>query len=162
MAERSYTDIVNPSTKVPSSSDQSALNNLGQALGAGVNFKDSARGNPFFVPLKPPTNPNASTVDSHPWKVPFPCRLVIADMNVRNENGAAATGDILVNRASAGYVSQLDAAEALTADTPVRVAPETTGISVSLQKDDLVIFRVIGAGAGEIIGAEALFLCVEL
>lgn len=164
MAEESYTDIVTPAKRFPSSSILSDIEDVSRALGMDKSVKEAAK-QFIFLTLKPPTNPNASTVDSHPFKVPFPCRLVYADMNVRNENGAAATGDLMVNRAAGGYTSQLNAAEALTADTVSRVAPETTAVSSStgggLLKDDLLIFRVIGSGSGEIVGAE-VNVCLQV
>jgi len=157
MAEESYLDFVNPTEKVPNSDQLDELMRVGQHLGIGDNFKQMAEGQAFEIQFRPETDPNNSTVNSHAWLVPFPCRLVYADMNVRNLNGATATGDIMVNRAAAGYVSQLDAAEALVVDTQTRVAPETTAISSTtgggLLAGDLVIFRVIGTGAGAIIAA---------
>lgn len=166
MAETNYNDIVNTYEIQPSATLRARLRQLAdRALGTGISqILDGLRTRSFQRTLHIPTAAESASTSSNVWKVAHPCKLRMADLSIIALNSAATlTMDIQVNRASAGYVSVLNAAEnvATAITAPARVAPETTSDFIDLEKDDLVkVVAAAGAG-GAPTGLEAV-LYLEL
>lgn len=113
----------------------------------------------FPVELNPVAAPNDNSKDSLVWTAPFPVKVVAIDVGCGAAGGSAATADVQVNRAGAGYASVLDAAEDIKtgAGTLQRVAPEDGEEDVDY--GDLIKAVFVGTGAGAVTAAKAILWC---
>lgn len=161
MAETNYNDIVNTYEIQPAAALRTRLRQLAdRVLGTGISgILDGLRTRSFQRALHIPTAAESASTSSNVWKVPYTCKLRFADFSIIALNSAATlTLDLQVNRASAGYVSVLNAAEniATAISAPARVAPETTSDFITLEKDDLVKVVAAAGSGGAPTGVEAL------
>ena len=101
------------------------------------------------------SDPDNTTVDSLPYKIPFPVKCWGIDLGCLTAAGSAATGNILWNPGS-GAVSVFTAAKDIktAAGAFTRYAPEED--FEVWEYNDTVTFRVIGTGAGAVVGARAV------
>jgi hypothetical protein len=117
---------------------------------------------PWVVTLG--ADPDNNTIESLPYKVPFPVKLWAVDMGCTSAAGSAATGDITrdATPAGGGFVSVFTAAKDIkTAPNVVgRYTPEA-GQEVWAFGDEFK-FVVIGTGAGAVVGARAVLWLQQL
>lgn len=162
MAEVNNAAIIGPRTVRPSgfSEDEQLwkLQQYDHALGdaghAGMHYLPAS----FYVWFHAAFTPaNDSTVNSLSVKAPWPLTIWAADVGCESAAGSAATVDIRV-----GSGSVLNAAEDVktTAGTAARVAPEDGSEDVAY--NSAVFIRVIGTGAGAVVGAQAHLYCQRL
>lgn len=108
------------------------------------------------VPLLEDANNN--TVESIPFRVPYPVKCWAIDVGCKSAAGATATLDIQRKPVGGAFASVLDAPEDIKtgANAFQRVAPEVD--SELWDFDDEVKAVVVGGGAGVVVGAMAVLL----
>lgn len=127
-----------------------------------VPLHEQAKFPPSIFPLtiRLATDPNNTTVESIPVKIPFPLKVWAVDLACKTAAGSACTADVQRQVAGAGaYASILAAAVDVKtgANAVTRTAPETTGCD--LDYTDEIKLVVIGTGVGAVTGATATLWC---